>query len=45
MGGNVDKKERSFVNLMYALLTTDYKEDQMQLPEILGRIRSLGLEP
>lgn len=38
-------RTRSFVNLMYALLTTDYKEDQMQLPEILNRIRSLGLEP
>jgi len=30
---------------MYALLTTDYKEDQMQLPEILNRVRNLGLEP
>ncbi|MBM3381612.1 MAG: hypothetical protein FJY29_04135 [Betaproteobacteria bacterium] len=38
-------RTRSFVNMMYALLTTDYKEDQMQLPEILNRIRSLGLEP
>jgi hypothetical protein len=40
-----DYRTRSFVNMMYALLTTDYKEDQMQLPEILNRIRSLGLEP
>jgi hypothetical protein len=37
--------ERSFVNLMYAFLTTDYKEDQLQLPEILSRVRNLGLEP
>lgn len=42
---NMDYRVRSFVNLVYALFTTDYKEDQMQLPEILNRVRSLGLEP
>ncbi|APJ03562.1 hypothetical protein [Silvanigrella aquatica] len=42
---NHDYKARSFVNIMYAFLTTDYKEDQLQLPEILNRIRNLGLEP
>lgn len=42
---NEDASERSFVNMMYALLTTDYKEDQLQLPEILSRVRNLGLEP
>lgn len=42
---NNDYKIRSFINIIYALLTTDYKEDQMQLPEILNRIRNLGLEP
>jgi hypothetical protein len=40
-----DYRTRSFVNMMYGLLTTDYKEDQMQLPEILNRVRNLGLEP
>ncbi|MEN9825529.1 MAG: hypothetical protein RI953_1274 [Pseudomonadota bacterium] len=40
-----DFRSRSFINMMYALLTTDYKEDQMQLPEILNRVRNLGLEP
>jgi hypothetical protein len=40
-----DYRNRSFVNLMYSLLTTDYKEDQLQLPELLKRVRSLGLEP
>jgi hypothetical protein len=40
-----DYRTRSFVNMMYAFLTTDYKEDQMQLPEILNRVRNLGLEP
>ena len=40
-----DYRTRSFVNMMYALLTTDYKEDQLQLPEILNRVRNLGLEP
>ncbi|MEY3900811.1 MAG: hypothetical protein RL189_117 [Pseudomonadota bacterium] len=43
--GDDDYRGRSFVNLMYGLLTTDYKEDQMQLPEILNRVRNLGLEP
>ena len=42
---NNDYKIRSFVNIMYSFLTTDYKEDQLQLPEILNRIRNLGLEP
>ncbi len=42
---NNDYKLRSFVNIMYSFLTTDYKEDQLQLPEILNRIRNLGLEP
>jgi hypothetical protein len=40
-----DYRARSFVNLMYAFLTTDYKEDQLQLPELLRRVRNLGLEP
>lgn len=44
-GGDQEWRRRSFVNLMYAILTTDYKEDQLHLPEILGRIRNLGLEP
>ncbi|MFZ9521306.1 MAG: hypothetical protein ACO3A4_12595 [Silvanigrellaceae bacterium] len=43
--GDDDYRSRSFINMMYALLTTDYKEDQMQLPEILNRVRNLGLEP
>ena len=38
-------KQISFINIMYSFLTTDYKEDQIQLPEILNRIRNLGLEP
>ncbi|KAB8033767.1 hypothetical protein [Fluviispira multicolorata] len=42
---NSDYKIRSFINIMYSFLTTDYKEDQLQLPEILNRIRNLGLEP
>ena len=42
---DTDYRMRSFVNLMYALLTTDYKEDQLQLPELLRRVRNLGLEP
>lgn len=40
-----DFRTRSFINLMYALFSTDYKEDQMQLPELLKRIRRLGIEP
>jgi hypothetical protein len=40
-----DYRTRSFVNLIYAFLTTDYKEDQLQLPELLRRVRNLGLEP
>jgi hypothetical protein len=43
--GNDEMRARSFVNLLYALLTTDYKEDHMQLPELLSRVRNLGLEP
>jgi hypothetical protein len=43
--GDNDYRTRSFVNLMYAFLTTDYKEDQLQLPELLRRVRNLGLEP
>ena len=42
---NQDYKIRSFVNIMFAFMTTDYKEDQKELPEILNRIRNLGLEP
>ncbi len=42
---DTDYRTRSFVNLVYALLTTDYKEDQLQLPELLRRVRNLGLEP
>ena len=44
-GADTDMRERAFINLMYAFLTTDYKEDQLQLPEILSRVRNLGLEP
>lgn len=40
-----DFRSRSFVNLMYSFFATDYKEDQLQLPEILNRVRNLGLEP
>jgi hypothetical protein len=43
--GNEDYRTRSFVNLFYAVLTTDYKEDHMRLPELLDRVRNLGLEP
>lgn len=43
--GNEDYRLRSFVNLFYAVLTTDYKEDHMRLPELLDRVRNLGLEP
>lgn len=42
---NYDLKIRSFINIIFSFLTTDYKEDQIQLPEILNRIRNLGLEP
>ena len=44
-GADDDYRSRSFVNMMYSFLATDYKEDQLQLPEILNRVRSLGLEP
>lgn len=44
-GDNQDYKIRSFINIMLAFLTTDYKEDQRDVPEILNRIRNLGLEP
>ncbi len=44
-GSNEDYRSRSFVNLFYAVLTTDYKEDHMRLPELLDRVRNLGLEP
>ncbi len=44
-GKNEDYRTRSFVNLFYAVLTTDYKEDHMRLPELLDRVRNLGLEP
>ncbi len=44
-GNNEDYRTRSFVNMMYAALTTDYKEDHMRLPELLDRVRNLGLEP
>jgi hypothetical protein len=40
-----DYRLRSFVNMMYSFLSTDYKEDQLHLPEILTRVRNLGLEP
>lgn len=43
--GNLDYKTRSFINIMFAFMTTDYKEDQRELPEILNRVRNLGLEP
>jgi hypothetical protein len=42
---NSDMKFRSLMNIFMAFLTTDYKEDQKNLPEILERIRNLGLEP
>lgn len=42
---DADFRARSFVNLLYSILATDYKEDQLQLPEILNRVRNLGLEP
>ncbi|MES2615152.1 MAG: hypothetical protein V4591_07045 [Bdellovibrionota bacterium] len=42
---NMDYKIRSFINIMFAFMTTDYKEDQSDLPEILDRIKKLGLEP
>lgn len=44
-GADEDYRARSFVNMMYSFLATDYKEDQLQLPEILNRVRNLGLEP
>jgi hypothetical protein len=44
-GSNEDYRTRTFVNLFYAVLTTDYKEDHMRLPELLNRVRNLGLEP
>lgn len=44
-GSDDDYRGRSFINLMYTLLTMDYKEDQLQLPELLRRVRNLGLEP
>jgi hypothetical protein len=44
-GRSEDYRTRSFVNLFYAVLTTDYKEDHMRLPELLDRVRNLGLEP
>lgn len=43
--GNQDYKTRSFINILLSFMTTDYKEDQRELPEILSRIRNLGLEP
>lgn len=42
---NNDYRLRSFINIFYSFLTTDYKEDQIQMPEILNRIKNLGLEP
>ena len=44
-GNNDDFKIRSFINIIFSFLTTDYKEDQSHLPEILKRIQNLGLEP
>jgi len=43
--GNQDYRTRSFVNSIYAILNFDYKEDQMQLPELMEKIINLGLEP
>jgi hypothetical protein len=42
---NYDYKNRSIINIFFSILTSDYKEDQRELPEILNRIRKLGLEP
>ncbi len=39
---NQDYRIRSFVNIIFSFMTTDYKEDQVHLPEILNRIRNLG---
>jgi hypothetical protein len=41
-GGQNGPKElhyRAFVNLLMVSLTTDYKKDQVHLPEILKRLR------
>lgn len=44
-GDDYDFKTRSLINIIFAFLTTDYKEDQRKMPEILKRIENLGLEP
>ncbi len=31
--------DRIFINILMATLTTDYKKDQVHLPEILKRLR------
>ncbi|MCX6119327.1 MAG: DUF4159 domain-containing protein [Proteobacteria bacterium] len=38
--GTNEYQIRSFVNLMMVALTTDYKRDQIHLPEILKRLRN-----
>lgn len=45
LSDNYDYKVRSLMNILFAFMTTDYKEDQRDLPEILNRIRNLELEP
>lgn len=44
-GMNQDYRIRSFVNTIYAILNFDYKEDQLQLPELMEKMMNLGLEP
>ena len=34
-----EKVMRVFINIMMVALTTDYKKDQIHLPEILKRLR------
>ena len=37
--GSPEKGYRAFINLLMVALTTDYKKDQVHLPEILKRLR------
>jgi hypothetical protein len=36
---SMEMQHRAFVNLLMVALTTDYKKDQVHLPEILKRLR------
>ena len=38
--GNPEYQTRVFINILMVALTTDYKRDQIHLPEILKRLRS-----